>query len=390
MQTRGETIPDVQEEATGALGPDVLETEELDDYNPKETAAQTAERILKGDTPDDKIGDEGTNFKETQTDVETKGEVKQVRGKGKQEEYDPELSPPERLDAASKQMFNNLPKGLKRAYHKAIKDLESGSSKERETVIAQRQEIQSIKDAALPFAGEWAEKGRTIPQAIAELGAFQRKLASPDIAVREKTYLQLARQAKVDLVKLANQAMGRESESSTSNNLPDIAAHPLVAELKNEIAHLREQIQPVQSMYQQQQQLQIDAETDTIVSEVETVRNEKDPASGQYRYPELFDEAFLGRMIPLVSDLRRNVPTLSWGAAYREAHRIMTGRGNPALPNQTRPQQSNNNTNIAQRAAAVSVRGGSTPSIGIQESGPPAELKSISDQLRWFTQNGRG
>lgn len=394
MSTGREDVSGIQEETEEITGvfEGSNEKEELDDYDPKETAAQTADRILKGEVTDDKVRDEGKDFEKEE--VKTKGEVKEVRGQKKNDDLDPELSPPERLDAQGRQLFNNLPKGLKRQYHKAIKDLESGNSKDRQALLSERQEIQSIRDAAMPFAGEWAEKGRTVPQAVAELGAFQRKLAHPDISIRENTYLQLAQQAKIDLVKLANKAMGRTDENaSSSGNLPDISNHPLVSQLQGELNSLREQMAPLQSSYQQQIDSQVDQEADLIVSQVEAFRNETDPASGNLRYPELFDEVFLGRMKPLVSELMRNGHEMTWGQAYKEAHRLMTNRGNPhQTTNQTRPQASTNNNSIAHKAA-ISVRGKASPSIGIPEMDiPPEATKSAQATMDWVMRNlnGRG
>lgn len=393
MSTGREEISGVQEEteSSGLLDTDAPEIGGDNEYNPKESAAQTAERILKGDADDQVRGEGKDNEKIEASDVETKGEVKQVRGeKGKGDDLDPELSPPERLNAAERKLFINLPTGLRRGLHRMVKNLEAGSSKSHQEYTAKAQEVQSLRDAAMPFAGEWAEKGRTVPQAIAELGAFQRKLSHADLNVREETYLKLAKQSKIDLVKLANRVMGNTGETNThSNNLPDISNHPLVNELKTEINSLREQIAPVQSLYQQQIDQQFNREVDSIVSEVETVRNEIDPTTGNSRYPELFDQVFLDRVKPLVSELRRNVPGMSWGGAYKEAHRLTTGRGNPQQANQTRPPASTNgNTNNIAQRAAISVRGKATPSIGTIDLDPPPEaLKSAQATMDWVMRN---
>jgi hypothetical protein len=109
------------------------------------------------------------------------------------DDLDPELQPPERLSSKAKVIFNNLPKTLKREFHKAVKDVEAGGTKAitEARTEAQREmaDARHIKEAVLPFAKEWADRGFTVPQGIMQLARAQQKLTDPKTKLQ--TYLAL-------------------------------------------------------------------------------------------------------------------------------------------------------------------------------------------------------
>jgi hypothetical protein len=68
-----------------------------------------------------------------------------------------------------------------------------------------------------------------------------------------------------------------------------------------------------------------------------------DPASGEYRFPELHDEEFLESTKPIVKMLRRKDPNMSFGEAVKRAHASLTGQGySPISQATTAPTLSNN------------------------------------------------
>ena len=84
----------------------------------KESAKDTVARIFKESQAKNETGDQGQN-QETGKTVSNKNQVgsKPELAEG----IDPELLPPERLNSQQRQLFQNLPVGLKRGLHKTIK-----------------------------------------------------------------------------------------------------------------------------------------------------------------------------------------------------------------------------------------------------------------------------
>ena len=134
MQTGREELSGVQE-ATEIVEETVTEevvedTAPEEKYDPKESVKDTVARIAKeiGEGNKDEgaeKAEEGDPAADKPADVKTLG-----RQPNKPDfESDPELMPPERLNAKEKQLFQNLPKGLKKAWHRAIKDVEAGGTR---------------------------------------------------------------------------------------------------------------------------------------------------------------------------------------------------------------------------------------------------------------------
>jgi hypothetical protein len=109
-----------------------------------------------------------------------------------------------------------------------------------------------------------------------------------------------------------------------------------------------------------QEKAQVDSRVAPMASQLEAVMREVDPASGEYRYPELHDEEFLESTKPIVKMLRRKDPSMSFGEAVKRAHASLTGQGySPISQTTTAPTRSNNLERA--RSAAVSVRGRIAP-----------------------------
>lgn len=299
----------------------------------------------------------------------------------KELEIDPDLIPPARLDAREQQVFNNLPKTLKRAFSRSIKNLESMTTKEKSELNQKIQETSGITEAVRPFAAEWAEQGFSTPQALATLAANHQKLTSPDFNVKLRKYVEIGQSIGIDLSKLPEligQLNAGQPIQPTS-----ISEHPEFRALHNK----------VDTLQSEREQAQIQAAAAPIAEEMRAVQHEVDAATGQYRYPELHDDNYLESLKPLVSTLVATVPGLGYGEALRRAHYSRQGFGAPNQIPQTRlpaasPQKSTNiNGALPQRAvsAAVTVRGASAPATGKAGIGepPPEALKDARATARW-------
>lgn len=369
-ETNGLQIDDSQNE--------VIESDGAEEIPKDETADQAYERIVNGKKSEKEAGDEGQGEQEAETD--DANTVKDDKPK-EEDRFDSDLMPPDRLDARGKKMFSNLPKHLRREYHRAMRSLEHGNSslltQERNSINQERQRLQGIHDAIAPYVEHVGSLGLTMPQAISELFAKQIKLTDRNRDKREEEFTKLAAQADVDLVKIAKKITG--GSSNDSNGIVDISQHPQYLELKNTVEALRNQVNPVLSTYQQQVSAHEQQRIDEMAREYTSLVNEAQP-NGQRRYDRLAtDVEFRERQWkPLVLAILGNAPSLPVKEAYRQAYQMLTGSGGEAQNlNQTRSPIKQNN--LAQ-TANVSVRGKThAGSVAKPELTPPPGLDAQSE-----------
>lgn len=372
------------EETTGELGNEDLEikedieTNDNEDPYKNETAAETTRRVyeeLQRAGEKDEEEAHPTNKDDNKPVKETKAK------KVKEDEFDPELSPPERLKVHEKEMFNNLPKGLKRAYHRSIKDLESMTGKTQDEASKLAQKYKEIEAVVEPLAVDWGELGLSPAQGMRELVSAQKKLTDPKPAVREAAFRRMAQGCGLGHILRSSE----DGQYQPVNQAPDISAHPEVVALKNEILQLRQNLNPIASNYQQQIDRQNQEMADSNTASMKAVRDEIDPRTGKYLRPELHDDGFINRVGPLVKALMEAVPGRTAGEALAIAHSQVTG--NLYQTPQAKPLASSNSNIINQRAAqaAVSVRGKAAPSVSPESLGePPASaLKTPRDTAQW-------
>jgi hypothetical protein len=304
-------------------------------------------------------------------------------------ELDPELVPPERFRAHAKALFNNLPVGIKRELHKTIRDLEAQTTRATQEYKGKAEEVRSIMDVVQPYVADWGAMGVSTPAAIAELCAAQRKLTNPETSLQ--AYIQMGESLGIDVSALKGQ---------TETGDFDISKHPKYIALENRLNALQSKVEPVYSNYTQTHQQQSEARVNSIVSELDAVRNEVDAATGELRYPELQDDVFFNGLKPLVSALTGTVKNLSYGDALRRAYQEATGKQIQQASSQTSGQlnqtslQPSQRSNRAPITTAVSVRGRITPqSAQGQDVPPPEALASPRETARWALEqlrNGRG
>ena len=361
-------------------------------YDPKESAQASADRLL-GDLKSDDDALPWDKSAETAKDAaadtaklegrdETGKFTKRAEKPAKDDDFDPELLPPERFGERAKQAFINSPKGVRREIHRAIKDLESGAAAKVQEATATVREWAPLREAIEPFAKNWAALGVGLVPGILQLAAVQAKLTDPNDGVREQEFAKLAKRARIDVVKLARNILGQSGEST--NDLPDLGRHPVLEEVREENRRLSSRLE---SLTSQLEQRQIDREAAPLLAEMEAVRNEVDQASGRWRYPLLHDEATLSSVKTLVQELVGHNPNLSYPDALREAHGIRMKQiiGESYQASSTRhPAPRETNT---QRApiGGYSVRGRPAPTNGALEPEMPEHVRNDARKsLEWF------
>jgi hypothetical protein len=346
-----------QTEAPAAPEPEKIDGVEVGDK--KESVRDTVKRVLEAQkNKADSAG--GDNKPDGEAPLEEKpAQAEQVKKtKPKFDPEDPELKAPDRLEVHEKEMFRNLPAGLKRGFNRSLKNLQAMATRATQEYAAKTKEIGGVLEAAQPFAHMMAEQGLTLPQATAMLYSAHAKLSNP--ATREAAFLKLADDLGMDFEQLAARKRG---EVPTGRSAPvDIESHPAFRSIQS-------QLQSVISERDQKVAHERSQLASSIVTEMEAVRDEWDAQAGRYRFPELHDASFIERTKPLVVELVRTVPGLSHGEALRRAYTSLTGKpaGASTQPPQTKfPASSNSQIQNRAASAGVSVRGRLTPTVASQ------------------------
>jgi TolA-binding protein len=213
-------------------------------------------------------------------------------------------------------------------------------------------------------------RGISPAQGIAQLAAAQAKLTNPDKSVRKNSFKMLMKQSGLTAQDLAED--GQQVSEQKDNPV---------------INQLQEKIQQLESYIGSQQATNEQAQVKPIIDELESVRQEIDQASGDYRYPELHNEVFLQQTVkPLVSAIKGSVAGISWADALRKAYEISTGR-KPAesfTSNQTRLHAAAMKPQT-RAIAPVSVRGKSISSASTLDNNepPPEALMDARATTAW-------
>ena len=339
IETEPEALLDDEQEQT------TEQPEEQPEPEKNESAKESARKALE------KLSSNGDQVPEGQPEI--KQPEKQAEPQGK---IDPALAPPERLPEGQKQLFQKLPKGLKRETNKLFKSYEAAMTKANQAAS----ETRGLMEAIQPYASEWGMRGLSPAQGVAQLAAAQAKLTNPDKNVRLKSFQLLLKHAG-----LSAEDLGQKGEAAP-------------AAVNEEINSLRGQVQQLQSMISTQQSASRQGETNAIVQELESVRLEVDQTSGDYRYPELHDENFLQQTVkPLVSAIKGSVPGITWADALKKAYSLATGKPGESLnSNQTRLTAAGNiNKTPIRMIPPVSVRGKSVSTFTGSEDDVPAEAR---------------
>jgi len=326
-----------------APAPEITETEtneEPKDESVRETVARALETEKAKSAPTGDEDPQGEAPKPSAAAPE-----KQVKKTKKAPETE-DSRPPERFNAKQKEIFNSAPPEIKHALSAMVLDQEREFTKAMQEARKYEAHNKGIVEAVQPYVDDWAERGFTVPQALAALAAANKKLLDPK--TRVAAYRKLGAEMGI------TSADTPEGEAVPAE-MPDIENHPVVKTLLTELSELKSERDRERSEKQ-------NATVSSIVTELATVRDEKD-ASGRYRYPKLHDDGFLDQVKPLVSALKGAIPGISYGEALKRAYASYEGepQGNSVQPNQARLPVNNSTQNRALQAA-VSVRGRAAPS----------------------------
>lgn len=364
---------DAAEQLEIGLGevPSPPEPEETDDGegdtegSNDETARETVERILK---------ESEKEVQEREPSQEAKVSTqKDVRAKQAQAPVD--LKPPTRLTAEEKEVFNQAPPQIKQAISKMLAQHEAAFTKGRQAQSAAENESRHIVEAIRPYMQanpHLAQNGYTESRLVAELIGTHQALTNPKTA--KQTWANIGRQIGIDSETLEALLDVGSSGSGSQNN--DISNHPQFQAVQKELNAIKSYIG--QQTGEKQSQV-----AQSILSEMEAVRDEIDPATNRYLYPELHDEGFIERVKPLVSALVQSSPDIGYGEALKRAYYSI--KGNFPQPSQTKLPAQNNNINKKAASAAISVRGKVPPtSVATASTDIPKEaLGSARDSVKW-------
>jgi transposase len=355
---------------------EVVETTEnsLEDYQPgeNESATETARNIAnllskedgiredseESEEPIEEQSEEGSSEGDTETPVvETAAQqaARQRDEKGKfvkqpqaSKENDPELQPPASLTAAQKKAFINMPEGLKRETHRIFRDQQAQFTRKQQELSESLKRSEGVMTTARSYITQnnlVDNQGRLYSEdrLVAELISAHHNIASdPD-----RYIAQMIQSTGANPENIGSYLRGEAPSGVNISNDPHFRA-------------VQSELQSVKQLLASQEKAQVDSRVAPMASQLEAVMREIDPASGEYKYPELHDEEFLESTKPIVKMLRRKDPSMSFGEAVKKAHASLTGKAySPINQNTVAPARSNNLERA--RSAAVSVRGRIAP-----------------------------
>lgn len=364
------------ETGTGEIETETLETSEfnIDNYEPgeNESATETARNIAnllskedgirqdseESQEPTEESSEEGSSEGNTEAPiVETAAQqaARQRDEKGKfikqpqaAKENDPELQPPASLTAAQKKAFLNMPEGLKRETHRIFRDQQAQFTRKQQELSESLKRSEGVMTTARSYITQnnlVDNQGRLYSEdrLVAELISAHHNIATDP----ERYIAQMIQSTGANPENIGSYLRG-ETPSGI-----DISSDPKFRAVQSELERVTQALA-------NQEKAQVDSRVAPMASQLEAVMREIDPASGEYRYPELHDEEFLESTKPIVKMLRRKDPNMSFGEAVKRAHASLTGQGySPINQTTTAPTRSNNLERA--RSAAVSVRGRIAP-----------------------------
>lgn len=268
-----------------------------------------------------------------------KGAQSQQENADAVEKYDP----PVRWDVKAKEAFNQLPDVAKKQTLDFWNGIESHTTKLWQDLNRKQQRYTQLEQVINHYMPQWNLKNMTDVQAVAELCATQDLITKDPL--RAMHILSTKTGVTPEMLHAYRQT-GQAPQMQQHQQQQHQQQGPLS---KEDIRNIF-----LETTQQQQSQQQLHA----AVSEVEALRNETN-SSGQYLFPELWDAAYLKRVEPLVEDIRRTQPQISWAEATKKALqtvRYLEGRL-ASSPSPGNPKLSREQELARVRNASLSVRG---------------------------------
>lgn len=351
MQERGEGIPGVQEEA-GEIN-EAIETEqqpeteiidgiEVDGTEDVRALAEKAYAAEKAKADATNGGDGEADGEAAQKTGASKPSDNQQANDGQSAELAPPVIPPNRLSLGEKELFNKLPRKFKPAVARMFAHHEAAFTQAQTEWNREINEVRHLKEAVRPYYvshPELAEAGYTEGSFIAALVARHSKLSDPKTSYSD--YIRLGK----ELGHLGEDGALKSNENAPRNVAEmDISNHP-------QFLALQQSVNQLSGTYRQAEEMANQQIAGEIVTEWESLREEKDQF-GRYKYPELHNPEFLEATKPLVLALGATLHGQQMSHAERLLSAWATLTGNSPSQNPTRlPAQNRAVT------AGVSVRG---------------------------------
>lgn len=347
---------------------------------PQESARKALEELQSAKQSDGDSSQEAPNEKQ-----QLEGQTNEPKKRGrpplpKVDANDPEMRPPLRFDLQAKEAFNKAPPQVRKAIHKAVRDLEAMSTRATQEASKHANEARHIVEAVRPYLlahPELAERGITESVFVSGLVAAHQKLISPE--TKEKTFIELAHST-------GNAHLLRDDAGQSASSQPDIANHPVVQQLIEQNKRLQQMIEPGYNRAQQAQRSEEERLVDSITAELSAVQNETD-AYGNYVYPELHDEAFVKKWNPLVSALVGTAGK-SYADAAKQAVLILRSKPEANQVNQAKSPARNIAVSAASNIRGRSISGVAatnkleTESIPRNESPAESAMRALEELRR--------
>lgn len=285
-------------------------------------------------------------------------EAKDLEPTGRQKQAAPaeeKIDAPAMWKAEDKEAFEKLDVVSKRNALKFFKDAQAGVSKVVQEVQQQRQKYSDLDRITQHYAPEWAKRGVTDIQAIAQMCAqWHETVKNPVKAVAD-----LMQQAKVSPQALAEYLSG-EPQQQGYQPQKDFTVTP--DEIRRIVAEESQKSYQTQAQYNATRQAQM---------EVDSVRQLRSQA-GSFLYPELHGEQPKG-LDTLVQFEKDADPSISWAEATKRGIHVYRARsgylqGPASLAPRLTPQQEIEKI----RSGSVSVKGrgnSAIPSVGAAKKG---------------------
>lgn len=248
------------------------------------------------------------------------------------------IEPPARFPVEKKEWFNRQPREVQEEVTKGWGEIESHTTKMWQELNRQSQRYGQLEQVVNHYLPQWGMRGMTDVQAISELCAAQDMIIKDPL----KAYDLMLRKSGITPEQLYEYRNGNGAQN----------VQPAPQPQNNFLT--REEL--LRTLAERDQFIQGQSALGAAQAEIRQVQNELN-SEGGYLYPELHSEAHLQRVKPLVEDLRKTQPGISWAEATKRAvHtlRLLSGNvGSPSSNGSRLPQQSDIER---ARAASVSVR----------------------------------
>lgn len=273
------------------------------------------------------------------------------------------LEAPQSWNSDARAEFAKLPEVGKRQVVSMWGKMDAHFTQTSQELAREKTKYGEIEKAVAPFVEEWGIRGLSPEAAIRELAASYSFIRRDRVAA----YSHLLAKAGVTLEMIQAKRQGHGTVHAT-----------MTAQNSQNYLTPEEVDRRVEAKFQERARAESSA---TAVQEVESLKSET-LADGRDAYPELREANSIERLQPLVSDIRKTNPNLSWREVFIRginALRLLNGNGSHAPSNPRLPQAQNTDPFQRARAASVSVRPRGGSRVVVEEAQPG---ESVEQSIR--------